>query len=199
AIYYITADSHSAAKDSPHLEVFRKHGIEVLLLSDPIDEWLVTHLTQYEEKPLQSVAKGTLDLDDFEQKDSGEQSKESDETCAELVTKLTEILEDKVKEVRVSHRLTDSPACLVADEHDLGANLQRILKAVGQDAPTAKPILEINPTHALIRNLQADSEHLEDWAHVLFDQAALAEGAHLEQPALYVKRINDLLTQAATR
>ncbi len=199
AIYYITADSHSAAKDSPHLEIFRKHGIEVLLLSDPIDEWLVTHLTDYEDKPLQSVAKGTLDLDDFEEKDAGEQSEELDETSAELVTRLQEILEGKVKEVRVSHRLTDSPACLVADEHDLGANLQRILKAVGQDAPTAKPIMEINPTHALIRNLRADSERLEDWAHVLFDQAALAEGAHLEQPALYVKRINELLSQAATR
>ncbi len=197
AIYYITGENHSAAKDSPHLEIFRKRGIEVLLLSDPIDEWLVTHLGEYDGKTLKSVAKGALDLDAFADETSREQEKKQEDACAELVKRFEEILKDKVKEVRVSHRLTDSPACLVADEHDLGANLQRILKAVGQSAPTAKPIMEINPAHAMIRNLQPDDAELEDWALVLFDQAALSEGAPLEQPAAYVRRINALLTQAA--
>ncbi|MDH3694218.1 MAG: molecular chaperone HtpG [Gammaproteobacteria bacterium] len=194
SIYYITAETHAAAQSSPHLEIFRKHGIEVLLLSDPIDEWVVNHLTEYNEKPLQSVAKGSLDLDDFEEtKKDKKQEKEFKDT----IEKINEALSDSVKEVRVSHRLTDSPACLVADETDMGGNLERMLKAMGQDAPTAKPIMEINPDHPIIENLKNDSSRVDDWAHVLFDQAALSEGAALKQPAAYVKRVNSLLTKSA--
>ncbi|MFC1681886.1 molecular chaperone HtpG, partial [Pseudomonadota bacterium] len=195
AIYYLTADNYRAAKDSPHLEVLRKHGIEVLLLTDPIDEWVVNHLTEYQEKPLKSVAKGALDLDDVvEDKASGAKDEVKDKACEELVGKMKEALEDRVKDVRISHRLTDSPACLVADEHDIGANMERILKSVGQDAPTYKPILEINPDHPIITALKPDSDELADWANVLFDQAALSEGAQLAEPASYVKRVNNLLT-----
>jgi len=195
AIYYLTADNYRAAKDSPHLEVLRKHGIEVLLLTDPIDEWVVNHLTEYQEKPLKSVAKGALDLDDVvEDKASGAKDEVNDKACEELVGKMKEALEDRVKDVRISHRLTDSPACLVADEHDIGANMERILKSVGQDAPTYKPILEINPDHPIITALKPDSDELADWANVLFDQAALSEGAQLAEPASYVKRVNNLLT-----
>lgn len=195
AIYYLTADNYTAAKDSPHLEVFRKHDIEVLLLTDPIDEWVVNHLTEYQEKPLKSVAKGALDLDDVvEGKASEPKDEEKNKAYEELVGQIKTALMDRVKDVRVSNRLTDSPACLVADEHDIGANLERILKSVGQDAPTFKPILEINPDHPIIVALKPDSDDLADWANVLFDQAALSEGAHLAEPAAYVKRVNSLLT-----
>jgi molecular chaperone HtpG len=195
AIYYLTADNFTAAKDSPHLEVFRKHDIEVLLLTDPIDEWVVNHLTEYQEKPLKSVAKGALDLDDVvEGKASEPKDEEKNKAYEELVGQIKTALMDRVKDVRVSNRLTDSPACLVADEHDIGANLERILKSVGQDAPTFKPILEINPDHPLIMALKPNSDELADWANVLFDQAALSEGAHLAEPAAYVKRVNSLLT-----
>jgi len=195
AIYYLTADNYTAAKDSPHLEVFRKHDIEVLLLTDPIDEWVVNHLTEYQEKPLKSVAKGALDLDDVvEGKASEPKDEEKNKAYEELVGQIKTALIDRVKDVRVSNRLTDSPACLVADEHDIGANLERILKSVGQDAPTFKPILEINPDHPIIMALKPDSDDLADWANVLFDQAALSEGAHLAEPAAYVKRVNSLLT-----
>ncbi len=195
AIYYLTADNFTAAKDSPHLEVFRKHDIEVLLLTDPIDEWVVNHLTEYQEKPLKSVAKGALDLDDVvEGKASEPKDEEKNKAYEELVGQIKTALMDRVKDVRVSNRLTDSPACLVADEHDIGANLERILKSVGQDAPTFKPILEINPDHPIIVALKPDSDDLADWANVLFDQAALSEGAHLAEPAAYVKRVNSLLT-----
>ncbi len=194
AIYYITAETHAAAESSPHLEIFRKHGIEVLLLSDPIDEWVVNHLTEYNEKPLRSVAKGSLDLDDFEEtKKDEKQEKEYKDT----IGKIKKALGDSVKEVRVSQRLTDSPACLVADETDMGGNLERMLKAMGQDAPTAKPIMEINPNHPIIENLKNDASRVDDWAHVLFDQAALSEGAALKQPAAYVRRVNSLLTETA--
>ncbi len=195
AIYYLTADNYTAAKDSPHLEVFRKHDIEVLLLTDPIDEWVVNHLTEYQEKPLKSVAKGALDLDEVvEGKASEPKDEEKNKAYEELVGQIKTALMDRVKDVRVSNRLTDSPACLVADEHDIGANLERILKSVGQDAPTFKPILEINPDHPIIVALKPDSDDLADWANVLFDQAALSEGAHLAEPAAYVKRVNSLLT-----
>jgi len=194
AIYYLTADSYAAAKDSPHLEIFRKHEIEVLLLTDPIDEWVVNHLTEYQEKPLKSVAKGALDMDEVvEDKESTAKAEEKNKAYDELVAKIKEALEARVKDVRISSRLTDSPACLVADEHDIGANLERILKSVGQDAPTFKPILEINPDHPIIVALKADADNLPDWANVLFDQAALSEGAHLAEPAAYVRRINNLL------
>ena len=199
AIYYITAESHAAAASSPHLEIFRKHDIEVLLLSDPIDEWLVSQLTEFADKPLKSVAKGALDLDELGGDSSSEKKhKETTEEFGGLATKLKEILDGKVKDVRISQRLTDSPACLVADEHDLGGNLERILQAVGQDAPGAKPILEINPNHPLIRNLSPEHAQLDDWALVLFDQAALSEGARLSEPADFVRRMNTLLVAAGT-
>jgi len=193
AIYYLTAESYHAAKHSPHLEVFRKNDIEVLLLSDPIDEWLVAHLRDYKDTPLKSVAKGALDLGELGESPAAEQAETRATGFKDLIGRLAEILADQVKEVRLSHRLTDSPACLVADEHDIGANLERILKSMGQQSPHGKPILEINPDHPIITALAPDANNLEDWAHVLFDQAALSEGAHLPEPAAYVRRINSLL------
>ena len=194
AIYYLTADSYVSAKDSPHLEVFRKHDIEVLLLTDPIDEWVVNHLTEYNEKPLKSVAKGALDLDEVEGPESKKEAEQKNEAFDELIGKIKKVLENRVKDVRISKRLTDSPACLVADEHDIGANLERILKSVGQETPTFKPILEINPDHPIITALKPDAGNLADWANVLFDQAALSEGAQLTEPATYVRRVNELLS-----
>ncbi len=197
AIYYITAESHSAASTSPHLEIFRKNDIEVLLLSDPVDEWLVSSLGQYKDKPLKSVAKGALELDDFASDEDKKASEDKAKGLIGLTEKMQELLGEKVKSVRVSHRLTDSPACLVADETDLGGNLERILQAMGQSAPEAKPIMEINPDHPLIRQLDPAHTQLEDWTRVLFDQAALSEGAPLPEPAAYVQRVNQLLTKAA--
>ncbi len=189
AIYYITAESQKAAAGSPHLEMFAKKGIEVLLLSDPVDEWLVNSLTEFNEKPLKSVTKGDLDLSEEEKKEQDEQK----EALSSVTDKLKEALADSVKDVRLTNRLTESPACLVADETDPGANLERIMKAMGQDAPSTKPILEINPDHALIKQLDESSDTFSDWAQVLFDQAALSEGAQLKDPSNYVKLVNRLL------
>ncbi len=189
AIYYITAESYEAAKGSPHLEMFSKKGIEVLLLTDPVDEWLVNSLMEHNEKPLKSVTKGDLELSDEEKKEH----EEAKAVLSSVTDKLTEVLADSVKEVRLTNRLTESPACLVADENDPGANLERIMKAMGQDAPTSKPILELNPDHALIKQLDAQSDSFSDWAQVLFDQAALSEGAQIKDPANYVKLVNKLL------
>jgi molecular chaperone HtpG len=193
-IYYITAETHAAAAASPHLEIFRKKGIEVLLLSDRIDEWLVTHLTEFDGKPLQSVAKGALDLDAFADAAEKEQQQKVAEDAKELVARIQTALGERVQEVRVTHRLTDSPACLVAGEHDLGAHLERLLKSSGQKVPGSKPILEINPQHALIERLKAetDAERFGAWAQVLFDQALLAEGGQLDDPAGFVARMNGL-------
>ena len=192
-IYYVTAETFNAAKNSPHLEIFRKKGIEVLLLSDRVDEWVVSHLTEFEGKPIVSVAKGGLDLGALED----EAEKKEQETAAgefkELTDKIAASLGERVKEVRVTHRLTDSPACLVADEHGMNANLARILKAAGQKAPDAKPILEINPKHPVVLRLKYESGKFDDWAAVLFDQALLAEGGQLDDPATFVKRVNDLM------
>ncbi|MFN3884707.1 MAG: molecular chaperone HtpG, partial [Rhodocyclaceae bacterium] len=192
-IYYVTAESFNAAKHSPHLEIFRKKGIEVLLLSDRVDEWVVSHLTEFEGKPLVSVAKGGLDLGKLEDEaEKQEAEKEAGEFKA-LTEKIAKSLGERVKEVRVTHRLTDSPACLVADEHDVSANLARILKAAGQKAPDFKPILEINPKHPVVLRLKTEEAKFDDWAAVLFDQALLAEGGQLDDPATFVKRINDLM------
>jgi molecular chaperone HtpG len=194
-IYYVTADSFNAAKNSPHLEVFRKKGIEVLLLSNRVDEWLVSNLFEFEGKSLTSVAKGGLDLGALE--DAAEkqaQEKQADEFKG-LTEKIKASLGDKVKEVRITHRLTDSPACLVADEHDMSGNLARLLKAAGQKAPNSQPILEINPTHPVVTRLQGESAHFDDWTAVLFDQAMLAEGGQLDDPAGFVKRINQLMLE----
>jgi molecular chaperone HtpG len=196
-IYFITAESENAARTSPHLEIFQKNDIEVLLLSDPVDEWLVTSLTEFDGKSLKSVAKGGLNLDDFTSEEDKKTAKKKEEGLSSLLTKMQELLGERVKEVKVSHRLTDSPACLVADEQDIGANLERILQSMGQQAPNYKPILEINPDHPLIRQLSPDHQRLEDWALVLFDQAALSEGAFLQEPAAYVTRVNELLAQVS--
>ncbi|MDE1982750.1 MAG: molecular chaperone HtpG, partial [Betaproteobacteria bacterium] len=196
AIYYVTADSFAAAKNSPHLEIFRSKGIEVLLLSDRVDEWVVSHLDTFEDKPLQSVAKGDLDLGDL-----GEAEKKietpQEETLKPLLDAMKTALGDKVKDVRLSHRLTESPACLVSDAGALSGNLERLLKAAGQQVPHAQPILEINPEHRLIARLklETDAARVADWSQLLFDQALLAEGGQLEDPATFVKRLNQLLVQ----
>jgi len=191
-IYYITADSYAAARHSPHLEVFNTKDVEVLLLTDRVDEWLVSHLNEYQGKPLQSVAKGQLDLGDMEDKEALE--KEAEEHKG-LLERVKTVLGDDVKEVRVSSRLTESPACLVADEHDMGANLQRVLKQLGQDAPQTKPILELNLKHPLVEKMdqEPDEDRFADLSRVLLDQATLAEGGQLEDPAAFVHRLNKLM------
>ena len=194
-IYYVTAESFAAAKNSPHLEVFRKKGVEVLLLSDRVDEWVVSNLAEFEGKPLQSVAKGRLELGKLEDEaEKTEQEKEAGE-FKDLMERIGKSLGERVKEVRVTLRLTESPACLVADEHDLSANLQRMLRAAGQKTPASKPILEINPRHPLVQRLQGeeDEARFNDLSQILFDQSLLAEGGQLEDPAGFVKRLNQLM------
>lgn len=199
-IYFITADNVNAAKSSPHLEIFRKNNIEVLLLTDRIDEWVVGHLPEYNGKPFQSVAKGDLQLDEIttenaatkeqEEKKDHEQQQEFDT----LLKKIKNILDDKINAVRLSHRLTASPACLVRDQNALGPQMERLLKAAGQTVTEAKPILEINPDHTLVRKLQEglDEDKLNEWTHILYDQALLAEGGSLPDPAAFVQRLNKL-------
>jgi molecular chaperone HtpG len=194
-IYFVTAETFNAARNSPHLEVFRKKGIEVLLLSDRVDEWVVGHLTEFQGKPLVSVAKGGLDLGSLE--DDAER-KEKDEEAAglkDLVERIRSSLGDRVKDVRVTHRLVESPACLVADEHDVGGNLARLLKAAGQQGPSTRPILEINPKHPVVLRLRTESRNFDAWTAVLLDQALLAEGGQLDDPATFVKRINQLMLE----
>ena len=196
-IYYVTADSFAAAKNSPHLEVFKKKGIEVLLLTESVDEWWLGQFEEFDGKKLQSVAKGDLDLGAL----ADEEEKKAKEKVADefkpLVEKIKTALGEKVKEVRVTHRLTDSPACLVVDENELSGNLERMLKAAGQKVNASQPILEINPDHALIAKLQqADGEAFAELSQVLFDQALLAEGGQLEDPATFVKRVNKLIVGA---
>ncbi|MEK7779623.1 MAG: molecular chaperone HtpG [Pseudomonadota bacterium] len=192
-IYYVTADSLKAARSSPHLEVFRKKNIEVLLLSDRIDEWLVTNLSEFEGKSLQSVAKGGLDLGNLEDDAEKEEQKKEADAYHELIEKMKTTLSEQVKDVRVTFRLTESPACLVADTYDMGGNLERLLKSAGQKIQHAKPILEINPHHPMIQRLKSEEENFTDWSHLLFDQALLAEGGQLEDPVAFVKRLNELL------
>ncbi|RKP59306.1 molecular chaperone HtpG [Pararobbsia silviterrae] len=195
-IYYVTADSWLAARNSPHLEVFRKKGVEVLLLTDRVDEWALSYLTEFDGKPLASVARGDLDLGELSDEEKQAQEKVSGD-LKPLVEKIQDALKDKAKEVRLTFRLTDSPSCLVADEGDMSGYLQRMLKAAGQALPEARPILEINPDHPLVKRLSADTPALEDWSHLLFDQALLAEGGVLEDPASYVRRTNALLLAGA--
>lgn len=197
AIYFITADSYEAAKHSPHLEIFKKKGIEVLLLSDRVDEWLLSTFNEFEGKKLQSIAKGDLDLGKLEDEKEKEEKKKIEKDAKSLVEKIQKALSDKVKEVKVTHRLTDSPACLVAGEHDLSGNLERMLKAAGQKTPDAKPILEINPTHKLIQKLEntSDSARFNDFAEVIFDQALISEGGQLKDPVAFVKKINQFLVE----
>jgi molecular chaperone HtpG len=200
-IYYVTADSFAAAKSSPHLEVFRKKGVEVLLMYDRVDEWVVSHLTEFEGKLLQSVAKGRLDLGKLEDEtEKNEQEREAGE-FKELTGKMKKALGEDVREVRVTLRLTDSPACLVVDDHDLSSNLQRLLKAAGQKAPASRPILEINPHHRLLSRLkgEGDEARFNDLTRILYDQALLAEGGQLEDPAGFVRRVNQLLLEMAAK
>ena len=198
-IYYVTADTFRAARNSPHLEIFRKRGIEVLLLHERIDEWLVANLAQFEGRSLVSVARGELDLGKVQTEDEKKEHEQASGGYHALVAKLKEALGDKVNEVRVTTRLTQSPSCLVAGEHDMGGNLARILKAAGQNVPASKPILEINPEHPIVRRLQPQDERFADWAKLLFDQALLAEGGQLEDPAEYVRRSNELMLSLAAK
>jgi molecular chaperone HtpG len=198
-IYYITADTFAAARNSPHLEIFRKKGVEVLLLHERVDEWLVTSLTEFDGKALQSVAKGDLDLGKLaDEQEKKEQEQEAGE-FKELTERIAKVLGERVKEVKVTHRLTGSPACLVSDQYGMSMNLERLLKAAGQKVPAAKPILEINPKHPIVQGLkyEADEARFGDWSHILFDQALLAEGGQLEDPASFVKRLNEMLLALA--
>ncbi len=192
-IYYVTAETFTAAKNSPHLEIFRKKGIEVLLLSDRVDEWVTGHLTELDGKQLPSVAKGVLDLGKLEDEAEKKEAEQAADEFKELLEKIKTSLGEKIKEVRVTHRLTDSPSCIVADENDMGGNLARILKAAGQKAPEMKPILEVNPKHPAVQRLKYEEARFDDWANLLLEQATLAEGGTLDDPAGFVKRINDLM------
>jgi molecular chaperone HtpG len=194
-IYYITADSTAAARHSPHLEIFKKKDIEVLLLSDRVDEWLVTHLNEYKDKSWQSVAKGALDLGDLDDGVSEKDQEKAAEENKPLLERVQKVLDGKVKEVRVSKRLTDSPACLVVEENDMSANLARVLKSVGQDAPSSPPIMELNVEHPLLKRLdgEPDEDRFADLSQILFDQALLAEGGQLDDPASFVGRLNQLM------
>lgn len=189
-IYFISASTYNAAKHSPHLEIFNKKGIEVLLLSDRIDEWLTSHLNEFEGKKLQSISKGKIDLGDDE-----EEVKEQEKSLAPMLEQIKTVLKDRVKDVQLTHRLTNSPACIVADEQDMGFEMQRILQSAGQALPGSKPIFEINPEHTLIKRLHGieDDVRFEEWVVVLFEQAVLAEGGQLDNPADFVNRINQLL------
>ena len=193
AIYVITADSLAAARNSPQLEIFKKKGIEVLLLTDRVDEWLLSHLYEFDGKPLQSVAKGAVDLGKLQDEAEKKKAEEAAESLKPLLERLKASLKDKAGDVRVTTRLVDSPACLVAEEGDVSGHLARLLRQAGQEAPAVQPTLEINPEHALVRKLDT-SEHFDDLAHIIFDQALLAEGGQLNDPAAYVRRVNALLS-----
>ncbi len=198
-IYYLTADSFVAAKSSPHLEIFRKKDVEVLLMYDRVDEWAMSNLTEFEGKKLQSVAKGDLDLGKLQdEQEKKEQEKEAGE-FKELTDKIAKTLGERVKEVRVTHRLTSSPACLVSDQWGMSMNLERLLKAAGQKVPDIKPVLEVNPHHLLVQGLkyESDEKRFSDWSYILFDQAVLAEGGQLEDPGSFVKRLNELMIALA--
>lgn len=194
-IYYITADSFEAAKNSPHLEIFRKKGIEVLLLSDRVDEWLISHLTEYAGKKLRSVAKGDLDLGDMDDEESKKEQEKTKNEFDSVIKQMKEVLGDKVKDVRITHRLTDSPSCVVVEDNEMGAHMQRLMQAAGQSIGETKPIFEVNPDHNLVENLkaEADDDRFGEWTNLLFEQAVLAEGGHLENPAQFVQRMNRLL------
>lgn len=196
-MYFITADSFLGAKNSPHLEIFKKKKIEVLLLGDRVDEWLMSNLPEVSGKKFQSIAKGDLDLGKLEDESEKVAKKDIEEKSKTLVEKIAKSLGDKIKEVKVTHRLTDSPACLVVGENDISGNLERILKAAGQNTPDIKPVLEINPEHALIKKLSAekDGKAFDEYSSVVFDQALISEGGQLEDPVGFVKRINELLVK----
>ncbi|MGR9045103.1 MAG: molecular chaperone HtpG [Gammaproteobacteria bacterium] len=194
-IYFVTADSYSAAKNSPHLEIFRKKGIEVLLLSDRIDEWLVSSLTEYDGKHLQSVAKGDLDLGKLDDEEEKKEQETANKEFESVIKQIKDVLKDKVSEVRISHRLTDSPACLVSDVYGMSLNMERIMKEAGQHMAGSKPIFELNPAHPLVARMkdEQDEQRFDDLTHILFDQAILSEGGQLDDPAAFVHKLNGLL------
>ena len=197
AIYYLTADGYAAARNSPHLEIFRKLGVEVLLMYDRVDEWVVSMLTEFEGKPLRSVAKGGLDLGALGEGETGQKEAADDSTA--LLERVQAVLKDRASAVRATERLTDSPACLVSDEDGMSTNLERILKAAGQNVTAPKPVLEINTSHPIVQRMkqEADEARFADWSHILFDQATLAEGGQLEDPATFVKKLNELMLTLA--
>ena len=199
AIYFITADGFAAARNSPHLEIFRKLGVEVLLMHDRIDEWVVSSLTEFEGKQLQSIAKGGLDLSALGDETVKKEQEQQTEDHKSLVERMQNALSDRASGVRVTYRLTDSPACLVSDEHAMSTHLERMLKAAGQNIPNVKPVLEINPGHPIVKRLndETDENRFSDWSRILFDQATLAEGGQLEDPAAFVKRLNELMLTLA--
>ncbi len=197
-IYYITGDSLAAAKNSPHLEIFRKKGLEVLLLGERVDSWLADHLTDYEGKHLQSIARGDLDLGKLEDEKEKEEIEAVGKDFEEVLGKIKKALDGKVANVRLSQRLTDSPSCLVSEAYGMSRTMERILKEAGQNVPGSKPVLEINPNHALIAKLrdEADETRFADLTQILFDQAVLSEGGTIEDPAAFVHKLNKLLLQA---
>jgi molecular chaperone HtpG len=196
-IYYVTADSFAAAKNSPHLQIFRRKSIEVLLLSDRVDEWLVSHMNEYDGKSLASIAKGELDLDKLADEEEKKAAKETEDEYSELVKRMQEVLSERVNTVRVSQRLTDSPSCLVMGEQDMAVHMQQMLKQAGHEVPASKPDLEINPAHPLVSRLkdETDDARFSSWSNVLLDQAMLSEGGKLEDPVAFVNRLNDLLQE----
>jgi molecular chaperone HtpG len=193
-IYYITADTPSAAKASPQLEIFRKKGVEVLLLTDRVDEWMLSHLYEFEGHPLQSVAKGSVDLGMLQDETEKKEAEAAATAFAPLQEKLKLALKERAKDVRVTTRLVDSPACIVVEEGDMSAHLARMLKQAGQQAPKSLPILEVNAQHPLVKRIERDEAHFDDLAQLLFDQAWLAEGGQLDNPAEHVQRVTRLLT-----
>ncbi len=194
-IYYISADSYIAAKNSPHLEIFKKKGVEVILFSDRVDEWLVNSLTEFDGKSLQSVAKGDLNLGDLDSSEDKEEQKKTEEDAKSVIEQIKTVLGDKVEDVRVSHRLTDSASCIVLSEQDMALYMQQLMKQAGHAMPTAKPALEVNPNHPLLQRMTAetDDDRFAEWTSILFDQAILAEGGQLEDPTGFVRRLNQLM------
>ena len=199
-IYYITADNFAAAKNSPHLEIFREKGIEVLLLFDRVDEWLMSHLTEYQEKSFASVAKGELDLGKMGDERDKEKYEQKEKEAKNLIKRIKKVLDEKVEDVRVSHRLTSSPACIVLSEHDMALYMQHLMRQAGHEMPVTKPVLEINPSHPLVQRMENEEveDRFEDWAKILFDQAILAEGGQLEDPASFVSRLNQMINEIAS-
>ena len=198
-IYYVVAENFATASNSPHLEVFRKKGIEVLLLSDRVDDWLMSHLMEFDGKSFQDVGKGALDLGKLDSEEEKEEQKKVEEEFTGFVDRMKEVLSLEVDDVRVTHRLTDSPACLVVGEHDMGAQMRRLMEQAGQPIPDSKPTIEVNPDHPLVKKMdqESDEDRFADLAHVIFDQANLAEGGSLNDPAAYVRRLNKLLLELA--
>ena len=199
SIYYVTAESRAAARNSPHLEVFLKKGVEVLLLTDRVDEWMLSFLESFEEKPLVSVARGGLDLGKLEDEEEKAQAQKVADESRDLVERIRTALGERVKEVRATTRLTGSPACLVSDEGEISGHLERLLRQAGQKAPDRQPILEINPGHPLVERMRTEKDKFDDWSQLLFDQAVLAEGGQLEDPPAFVRRVNEMLLALARR